>query len=338
MSANASISEGGKGYTFGQVKCLMVEGDNGEFYPWYPEADRQLDSLSVDKNGIYRASDRGVYGWNRVSVNVAQSDRVTGKDPETGEEKTVTVDPDTGELVETIVPTEIRITTLPTKTEYTHGETIDYSGIVVHAYSSTGQDMGEVPFSELVFPETMADAQKTEGWTDGQGLNAIQVAYTPHWTTYKEWVFPNWVDKERQFYCSGSIFGTSDGFPATLGGGGPATLWVTRYNGVNYAVSLTGSIKADLYVLLDGEENPWGWTDAHGFIQAGSSSTVVPTGRFKDISWGTELTQFPVSTVDPTTVDPANLHATQSLPVQWQDPDSGAVLETSFNITVTGGN
>lgn len=324
MSANASISEGGKGYPFGSVKCLMVEGDNGEFYPWYPEADRQLDSLSVDKNGIYQASKYGVYGWNHVSVNVAQSDRVTGRDPETGEEKTVTVDPQTGELVETVVPVEIRVTTLPTKTEYTEGETIDYSGIVVHAYSSTGEDMGAVPFGELVFPTSKAGEGWEDEWADGRGLNALQIAYTQHWDL-------DWRGQDYPVYVS-QILGVDpdDGAPAMLCGGGPARLFVTRYNGRNYAARLAG-------------DGGFGYTcyyperETYKYDGGGATGYQTTLNQFTLAVWEDIITELPVSTVDPTAVDPANLHATQSLPVQWQDPDSRAVLETSFNITVTGG-
>ena len=70
MSANTSILEGGNARSFGPVTCLMVQGDDGKYYPWYPEADRQLESLSVDKNGIYQASKYGVYGWRSVNAYV----------------------------------------------------------------------------------------------------------------------------------------------------------------------------------------------------------------------------------------------------------------------------
>lgn len=325
MSVNASIKEGGQSRSFTPVKLLMVRGEDGNFYPWFPESDRRLETLNANKNGTYKASDHGVYGWSTVFVNVAESDHITGKDPETGEEKTVTVDPETGELVETVVPVEIRITTLPTKTEYTHGEAIDYSGIVVHAYSATGQDMGAVPFNELVFPETTADVQKTDEWTDGQGLNAMMLYYTPH---------PNVIgDTEGIVYCS-KVIGTYNGNQAAYGGTGPATILVTRYFTQNYAMSVAGSKEANLYANIpdDGSGMFYGW------IGQGGSSQTLEENRFKRIDFGEYLTDIPVSTVAPTTVDPANLHATQSIPVQWQRPGDGAILETSFDITVTGGN
>ena len=152
MSANTNISEGGKGRPFGSVKALMVQGEDGKYYSWYPESEKALGTLSVDKNGIYKASDKGVYGWSSVYVNVATTDSVTGRDPDTGEEVVIRPDPETGELVTTVVPVEIRVATPPTKTSYTDGQKIDYSGIVVKAYGANGNVMQTPPFSALDFP------------------------------------------------------------------------------------------------------------------------------------------------------------------------------------------
>lgn len=151
MSVNTSIKEGGQARSFGPVKALMVQGSDGKYYPWYPESERQLDTLSVTKNGVYQAKKAGVYGWRSVNVYV-QADRITGIGNDGNEHVVTTKD---GEIVDTMVPTTIRVITPPSKIAYSDGETIDYSGIVVHAYSATGQDMGEVPFDELIFPITV---------------------------------------------------------------------------------------------------------------------------------------------------------------------------------------
>jgi len=345
MSANTSISEGGKGYPFGPVKCLMVEGDNGEFCPWYSEADRALDSLSVTQNGIYRASDRGVYGWNRVSVNV-QADSVTGRDPETGEEKTVTVNPQTGELVEAVVPTEIRVTTLPTKTDYTNGETIDYSGIIVHAYSSTGQDMGEAPFNELVFPVTTA--QIGDRWSDGQGLNAMKIEYNPHLSIRERTDTGEKID-ERLVYVHGSALGTTayEGVrrPASFGApynipNASGTLFVTRYNGSSYFSKISGEGRVEVYVFLDGFVSRSSLYDIKwtGWFISDLTEYEAVEGEFTRGPYETYLTDILESTVNPKRVDPSSLHAVQNLPVRWPRPGVGAILETSFDINVTGGD
>lgn len=165
MSKNTSIKEGGTPFPFGPVKALLVEGSDGKYYPWVPESERQLGYKSIDKNGIYRASDDGVYGWSSVSVSV-KGTSVTGRDPETGQDVTVTTDPETGELVETVVPTEIRVIEPPTNPYgiYVDGQTITKDGMVVKAYDANGNEMMNVPVGEITINPTQAvyDESKDE--------------------------------------------------------------------------------------------------------------------------------------------------------------------------------
>ena len=156
MSANTSIKEGGTPFPFGPVRVILVEGSDGKYYPWVPESERQLGYKSIDKIGIYRASDDGVYGWGSVSVSVSQATSVTGRDPDTGEEVVVRPDPETGDIVKTVVPVEIRITTPPTKTSYVDGENITKDGMVVKAYSANGAEMQTVPNGEITLKPTVA--------------------------------------------------------------------------------------------------------------------------------------------------------------------------------------
>lgn len=158
MSANTSIKEGGAPRGFGPVAGLLVQGDDGKYFLWVPEIERQLDTLSVDKNGIYQAKKLGVYGWRSVSVNVPTSGSVTGKDPETGQEVTVTTDPDTGEIVKTVVPVEIKVITPPTNPYgvYVDGQTISTDGMVVKAYDAEGNEMMTVPLGQITINPTVA--------------------------------------------------------------------------------------------------------------------------------------------------------------------------------------
>lgn len=328
MSKNIMIQEGGtaKQITADKLKTNLVGGGS---CLWVPEDGTNLGTKHISENGTFRASADGYYGYSEVTVSGVGS--VTGRDPDTGEEKQVTVDPQTGDIVETILPVEIRITTLPTKTTYTQGETIDYSGIVVHAYSSTGRDMGAVPFNELVFPETTADVQKTDTWSDGSGLNAMMLYYTPHIVTRKN--EQGEIVWEGTNYVHGSALGSFNGAQATYGSSNtPGTYLVTRYNNNNYMACVTGDGTRNLYAMTPrtGLENYNGW------LMAGGGSGAAPVGRFAGAPFSEELTDIPVSTVNPTTVDPSALHATQTIPVQWPSADAGTTLETSFTINVTG--
>ena len=312
------------------VDKLRTPGIGGSDITWIPEEKTRCESLSVSVNGTYAAADAGKYGYNYVVVNVP-GNSVTGTDGD-GDEATATVDPDTGEIEITKIPSSIRVTTLPSKTIYVDGETIVYTGIVVHAYTANGQDMGAVPFNELVFPVNEADVVGNP-WTDGGGLNSMMLYYTAHYAV-------DWRGNEYVVYVHTPAVGHDDDYPdqpATFGGSGPATLLVTRYNGYNYAMLVTGDgpCRVDMFTYApdtDGDGKNYGWT------LTGGTSARAYKGRFSSASWEEYLTEIPESTVNPTGIDPSNLHATQTLPVQWSRTGDGAVLETSFDISVTTGS
>lgn len=327
MAQRAIININGDLIPFSEdLDRIRTPGLGGSAVTWVPDADTKCDQLKVTANGTYSAAEAGKYGYDYVVVSVPGSS-VTGRDPDTGEEVEVHPDPETGEIVTTVLPTEIRVITPPNKTDYADGETIDYSGIVVHAYSSTGQDMGAVPFGELVFPITTAHADG-DAWTDGQGLNAIMLSYTPHY-----YVDENGDDQTS--YCS-QVIGVYNGNPAAYGyRDEPGVALFTRYNGNNYGKSISGSRYANLIANMP-DKNVDG--KYYGWMSVVGSSLQMPINAFGIISFENYITDIPISTVNPTTVDPTNLHATQSLPVQWPRTPDGAVLETTFSINVTGGS
>lgn len=148
MSVNPSILEGGQARYFGATDYLRTVTGNSDCL-WVPEADRQLGRKHITRNGAYVASADGEYGWSEVTVNVSQTDSVTGTDPDTGKETVVRKDPVTGDLVWTTVAVEIRVTTQPTKLTYATGERIDLGGIGVTAYDSDGDPLQTVLEGQL---------------------------------------------------------------------------------------------------------------------------------------------------------------------------------------------
>lgn len=72
-----------------------------------------------------------------------------------------------------VTPTHIKVTTPPTKTTYNNGENIDFTGIVVTAYTNNGTSdvlydtaetpNGIVPFNQLQFPITKARSATDDG-------------------------------------------------------------------------------------------------------------------------------------------------------------------------------
>lgn len=337
MAQRAIININGDLIPFSEeLDRIRTPGLGGSAVTWVPDADTICDQLKVTANGTYSAAEAGKYGYDYVVVSVPGSS-VTGRDPDTGEEVEVHPDPETGEIVTTVLPTEIRVITPPAKTDYADGETIDYSGIVVHAYSSTGQDMGAVPFDELVFPVATADDQQTDEWTDGHGLNAMMLYYTPKYGAY---VNPNTGEaiKEYTSYLDSSLSDTYEEHTAAYANvTGPSTRLITRYNGRNYMATIAGT--RDIHLACNYADELIssriyrGWLGVASTNALSGDNTFEFIGPFNDI-----ITGAPVSTVDPTTIDPTTLHATQSLPVQWPRTPDGAILETTFSINVTGGS
>jgi len=325
MSANTSIKEGGKARAFGPVTALMVQGDDGKYLPWVPESERQLGTKSVNKNGVYQAKKDGVYGWRSVSVNVPTDQGVTGKDPTTGEQVAVGVDPTTGELTETMVPVEIRVTTQPTKVQYYDGDTINYSGIIVHAYSSNGVDFGAVPFSELVFPVTTADAD-SNSWSDGAGINAKLITTQTYYDQY---------NPEIPYIRSTEIIGKINRSPSPydnvyIGTDTPTQLLVTVYNGSFYVAPMW----ADVY-YRNVRQIPY----YDSFYYYGNfAPKIFEHGVFRQIAndYADKALFLPSSSVDPSGIDPSTLHSGNVLPVLWSRSGDGEVLETSFEIYVSG--
>lgn len=315
MSKNIVINEGGIGkqLTVDKLRTNLVGGGT---CLWVPEDGTSLGTKYITENGTYRASNDGYYGYSEVTVSGIGS--VTGKDPDTGEDVTVTKDPDTGEIVETVVAAEIRVTTAPTKTTYTNGENIDFSGIVVHAYSSTGRDIGEIPFNELVFPVTKADASaQGDDWTDGHGVNATLISYTPA---------PAIGGMAYVSRPLGNVGGKNTAYGSVST---PGQYLMTRYNNANYGCKKTGDGSADYFRKTDVEGVGEIWS------LNGSSTASMTNNSFRPLGFGDVIYDLPSSTVDPATVDPTSLHAMQSVPVQWTQSGSSTALEASFSINVT---
>ena len=318
MSANTSITEGGKPRPFGPVKVLMVQGSDGKYYPWFPESDRALSTLSVDKNGIYRASDKGVYGWSRVSVNVPQNEGVSGKDPDTGEDVYVHPDPETGELVEDVLPVEIRIITPPTFTgPYGDGAYIDFTGLTVAAYGANGDKMQDVPFNELVFPVTVTDigqVQPGEGERDVSGTDLTPPVYIKPLAVGM--FFNNLVVKE----VSGGVYGFC-------------------MRGVNYEFAVASYVPGYVTVARDDGSFPETFRANTEFNYGGKTCFIGGAGTMgfeprSSVAFSAYQSVGAPSAAGIALLGTKQIDGGQPIPVQWPRKGDGAVLETSFYVEV----
>lgn len=106
MSKNISIKEGRIIRSFGTVRKLEIELDDGDTGYMVPEDDVKLEPLYVWRNGDYTAEENGVYGFSEVNVNVIlqgddtvigtdpiTDDPIIGIDPKDPDDPTIPIDP-----------------------------------------------------------------------------------------------------------------------------------------------------------------------------------------------------------------------------------------------------
>lgn len=329
MSKNIVIQEGGIGkqLTVDKLKTNIVGGGS---CLWVPEDETQLGTKYISENGTYKASTDGYYGYSEVTVSGIGT--ATGKDGD-GDEATVTPDPDTGDLVTTKIIESIAVVNPPTVTSYQDGAAIDFTGLSVHGYSTTGKDLGEIPISDLIFPETQADYSKGSG----QGEVTVEGLNSP--------VYLNAVSE-------GTYLEPERLVPGPIGEINTAH-YISNMNGNAYIFVADNSASTIVYCFVSTEyfnlmtqrQCPPGWDPQiatyRGSQQTYQGHTAYVAGA---IQTSAENTVFPISAKQDIGVREAAILAittgvpvegvTQAIPIQYIN-SQGQTLETSFNIQVS---
>lgn len=323
----AIIKEGGTTRVFANRAKLEVSLQGGGTTFFVPESETRLTTKRIEKNGVYKASDDGDYGWSTVTVAVSTTDSVTGTGPD-GKEHNYSVD-GSGALVDQVVPSEIRITTPPNYVgPYGDGAILSFDGIVVHAYDALGNDMGEVPFNELVFPVTVARYDAEAGPINEYRASDLDLGDLTS-------PVPS---------ASLCVVEAGDGRSITHemqgSGSGRATGWIES-NGKYYvlgaspiATDTLGQADLPNSVTYDGKTVYYGGVS--GSFIAGVAENIDP-----DAGYG--------ETVNTNHVDRGNVAWTiiygtltgtsggVQIPVEWSRTGDGLVLATSFGVSVVPG-
>lgn len=325
MSKNIMISEGGMGKLIAANKIRTYK-DGGGTCLWVPDDTAKLGALTINESGIYRAEKDGLYGYNSVSATCTH---IYGKGDD-GKEYDVTTD-DNGEITKSEMPVEIKVTTMPLRTVYTDGQTIDYTGIVVTAYGISGNVIQIIPFDQLIFPVSTADfsSVKSAEYTDGDGINAILVdCASAAEVSYLLW--GKWVSHFTGYIYSIGLGSDMNGRTCTMLKNEPGSTFITRYNGNMYVANKDGDNMVDMASFFD-EETEIGWVRSAGSSARAGDGVFVPGG----FNYWSDV---PESTTDPNNVPITGLHISgaggQPLPVQWHRNGDMELLETTLYITV----
>jgi len=131
-----------------------------------PEMKTDFDEWTEDTDTKIDPEEAGLDPDKDVDASFDPDDQdvsMVGTDGD-GNESVVDYNPETGETSQELCPASMKILQEPTNTQYTHGQAIDYSGIVVQAFDANGRRLtgrfypdGNIPLNRLKFSQNYAD-------------------------------------------------------------------------------------------------------------------------------------------------------------------------------------
>lgn len=128
---------------------------------WIPQGDVSTGAITITRNGTYKASDTQYYAFSKATIK--SSGKAYGK--KDGKKYLVKKDGD-GYITYIEVPDKLGVVTLPNKTTYVKGETIDLTGIKCVAQYAGGGIYKEIGASELTAsPPKATSSQISVFWS-----------------------------------------------------------------------------------------------------------------------------------------------------------------------------
>lgn len=146
---------------FSQVTVSIGDGEGVEYDDDGTGADTGFEYIDPDTGLIIDTSTLPNRPTNKIQTNKYKGPgTVTGKDPETGEPTSVSVQE--GVILKQGIPDHISVATLPgSVTTYDVGETIEYDTFLYYAWKKSGEPFpidetqpipNLIPFNEMEFP------------------------------------------------------------------------------------------------------------------------------------------------------------------------------------------
>ena len=328
MSKTIIIAEGGTGKQLTADK-LKTNLSGGGSCLWVPEDEINLGTKSVSENGTYVASDDGYYGYSQFTVSGVGT--ATGRDPTTGDEKQVTVDPETGDLVETVLPSEIRVITPPTNPygTYIDGQTITKDGMVVKAYSANGVEIQTVPIGEITINPTQAVYDESKDRPSGGEVDSDLITWTDQPISYSGHIHVVRSSTQEMDYYGAyfAVYHNNNNWTILAAAASPSSYTVESYNPQNPQggkSTITYQIGGTGYTH---DEKTAYYASSTFIASACSGATPVDGGsanRDSAIAW----------TILYGEGERHGAGSPQTITVSWPRPGDGKVLTATFDILV----
>lgn len=328
---NPSIKEGDKSRIF-TAAMLKTNLQGGGTCLWIPKEDVELKTKYITKSGTYAASADECYGFSEVTVSGVDVDITQDEDGDDVAKIT-----DGGTVTEEKLPSYINIEIPPTKTLYTEGDTIDFSGMVVKAYTKSGalwtdaeHPDGTIPLSELSYPVTTAVPGEVIEVVDDELVPPVYLLQVSVDNTIAEY---EWVGNWYRYYYTGVT-------------GGPVYL---------VCIGEIGGYGESVFVSMNTFSVGWertcpsGWSPqtsgTYGSIESYKdySAYVSPViggynlfvnGGFSPISAYQQIRITSAAVIAMNKAAAGQGRSVSVVPVDYQRPYDGRTLVASFSITV----
>lgn len=338
MSKNIVIQEGGIGKQITADK-LKTNLSGGGTCLWVLEEDVQLGTKMITENGIYYASEDGLYGYSRVTINVAGGEgsdtpggpgsSITGKNGD-GEDVVVSVD-ENGDIQTQIVPSSIRVLTPPYNQYgiWMNGQTITKDGMVVKAYLHSGAEWGVVSNSAITLdPTTATYNPATDYGVRKKATSDVATALTQPIVYGNEALYKRYRTTYR--YQGSAIAGyippeNPDRMYLIFASSSPQVyvydeIWNDGSEGHNRrthnGTAYTRDGKTVYYARLN-------TSNASDIIWTVALNTLSGEGTYEDAAW----------TMIYGNIETEQAGSHQTITASWKSP-SGRVLKANFNILV----
>lgn len=329
---NIAIKEGDKTLIF-SANELKVNNQGGGTSLWVPKDDVGLKTKYITKSGTYPASADECYGFSEVTVSGVDVEITQDDDGDDVAKVT-----DGGEVTETKLPSYINIEIPPTKTIYSEGDTIDFSGMVVKAYTKSGalwtdaeHPDGTIPLSELSYPVTTAVPGEVIEVVDDELVPPVYLLQVSVGNTILEY---EWGGDWYRYYYTGVT-------------GGPVYLVCIKDDGAGREESVFVSMNQ--FGVSWERTHPGGWdpqrSGASGGVATYEEYSAYIGGNIMGANLFVEGGYSPISANQPIGLVNAAILAINKaaagqgrsvsvVPVDYQRPYDGRILEASFSITV----
>lgn len=330
MSTNITIQEGGKEYQF-SVASLQTDVDGVGTCLWVPPGGGNVKRKHITKNGIYVAGDEGYYAYSVVTVNVDRNKGVTGRSTTDGKEHHISVNPETGELEDTVVPTEIRVVVRPDYVgPYGDNAYISFDGMVVKAYNADGSIWtseqypdGVIPLSQLTLPVfvTKYDPNAPHQPSTANSSLGTGVPKPIPFASVSNCVYIE-VEKPEREMSRVDFASPYEVLSAWKAGEGSDALVITRASKTGGRLSYTYNGKTAYYTSTS-------YGLGNGTHPAKILELTPDAGNGRNIqSWSARDIAWTILYGD---ITPGG---NMAVPVYWKRPGDGFVLESSFYVEV----